>query len=302
MLFRSPANLGISYHPRYVYSAMEVAGEVYIVAQSLAAATAEACGWTDAREIASFPGEKLGGTVFRHPFLERNSVGILGEHVTLEQGTGAVHTAPGHGQEDYVIGQVNGLATYCPVDAAGRIFQAEGAPGTIPEELLGKSVWEANPIVIEILKSKDALAGHRKIDHSYPHCWRCHKPTIFRATDQWFIGMEKHGLRQKALEAIKKVKWTPSWGEERISNMIATRPDWCISRQRTWGVPITVFYCESCTEPLTDKAILDRVVELFRTETADAWYTRTAAELVGDAKCKKCGGASFRKEIGRAHV
>ena len=223
----------------------------------------------------------LGGTVFRHPFLERDSLGILGDHVTLEQGTGAVHTAPGHGQEDYVIGQQNGIATYCPVDAAGRFFHAEGAPGRLPEELIGKTVWEGNAIVIDILTAAGALAAQRKIEHSYPHCWRCHKPTIFRATEQWFIGMERRDLRQRALDAIKKVKWTPAWGEERISNMIATRPDWCISRQRAWGVPIIVFYCEGCNEPMTDRKILDKVVDLFREHTADVWYTRSAAELVG---------------------
>ena len=201
-------------------------------------------------------------TVFRHPFLERDSIGILGEHVTLEQGTGAVHTAPGHGQEDYVIGQTYGLPVYCPVDGAGKFFAAEGAAGKLPEELLGKTIWQANPLVIEILKNAGALLAENKIEHSYPHCWRCHHPTIFRATEQWFIGMDRNNLRERALEAIKTVKWTPSWGEERISNMIATRPDWCISRQKLWGVPIIVFYCEGCQEPLTDRKILDRVVGL----------------------------------------
>jgi isoleucyl-tRNA synthetase len=296
-----PANLGIAFHPRFTYAAVEVAGEVYIVAQELLNATAEACGWESPQVLATFPGEKLAGTVFRHPFLERDSVGLLGDHVTLEQGTGAVHTAPGHGQEDYVIGVENGLPVYCPVDGAGRFFQAEGAPGKLPEELLGKTVWEGNPIVIEILKSKGALLATRKIEHSYPHCWRCHHPTIFRATEQWFIGMDRvvNGgtLRENALAAIKKVKWNPAWGEERIGNMIATRPDWCISRQRAWGVPIIVFYCDGCQEPLTDRKILDRVVDLVRVHTADVWYSTDAAELAGpEAKCSRCGGRSFRKE------
>ena len=302
-----PANLGICYHPRYIYEAVEVAGvnaalvnaagDVYIVARDLRDATAEACGWEAPRVIASFEGSKLAGTRYRHPFLERDSIGMLGEHVTLEQGTGAVHTAPGHGQEDYVIGVEHGLPVYCPVDGAGRFFAAEGAAGTLPEELLGKSVWEGNAVVIEILKKNGALAAMRNIEHSYPHCWRCHHPTIFRATDQWFIGMDRNGLRQKALAAIKKVKWNPSWGEERIGNMIATRPDWCISRQRAWGVPITVFYCESCQEPLTERKILDRVVDLIRIHTADVWYSTDAAELVGpDARCSRCGGQAFRKE------
>jgi isoleucyl-tRNA synthetase len=292
-----PANMAIAFHPKYIYSAVEVGDDVYIVARDLVAATAEACGWNSHRIVAEFEGAKLAGTVFRHPFLERDSLGILADHVTLEQGTGAVHTAPGHGQEDYIVGQQNGIATYCPVDAAGRFFHAEGAPGRLPEELIGKSVWDGNAIVIDLLTKAGALAAQRKIDHSYPHCWRCHKPTIFRATEQWFIGMDRRDLRQRALDAIKKVKWTPAWGEERISNMIATRPDWCISRQRAWGVPIIVFYCEDCNEPLTDRTVLDKVVELFREHTADIWYTRSAAELVGNGiACGKCGCTTFRKE------
>jgi isoleucyl-tRNA synthetase len=297
-----PANLAISFHPKYRYVAVDVGGDVYIVAKDLLAATAEACSWESPRELAEFAGERLNQTVFRHPFIDRDSVGILGDHVTLEQGTGAVHTAPGHGQEDYVVGQANGLATYCPVDAAGRFYHLDGEPGALPEELIGKTVWEANPIVMEILQKVGALAAHRKIDHSYPHCWRCHRPTIFRATEQWFIGLDRGvvqgtSLRQRTLEAIKNVKWKPEWGQERISNMVATRPDWCISRQRAWGVPITVFYCEACNETLTDAKVLKRVVELFREHTADAWYSMTAEELTGPGVvCAKCGGAAFRKE------
>ena len=291
-----PANMAISFHPNFIYTAVDVNSDVYIVAPELLEATAQACGWTSYNNLGSFEGSRLAGTVFRHPFLERDSLGILGDHVTLEQGTGAVHTAPGHGQEDYVVSQAHGIATYCPVDGAGRFFQAEGAEGKLPDVLLGKTVWEGNAIVIDLLKQRGALLAERKIDHSYPHCWRCHKPTIFRATEQWFIGMDRNNLRARALEAIKRVKWTPSWGEERISNMITTRPDWCISRQRIWGVPITVLYCESCHEPLTDRPVLDRIVDLFRQHTADAWYSMSAAELAPGAKCSKCGGASFRKE------
>jgi isoleucyl-tRNA synthetase len=292
-----PANLAISYHPSYIYVGAETAGDVYIVAKDLLAQTTLDCGWNDVQVLAEFQGSNLDKTVFRHPFLERDSIGILGEHVTLEQGTGAVHTAPGHGQEDYVIGQTYGLPVYCPVDGAGKFFAAEGAAGKLPEELLGKTIWQANPLVIEILKNAGALLTEKNIEHSYPHCWRCHHPTIFRATEQWFIGMDRNNLRERALEAIKTVKWTPSWGQERISNMIATRPDWCISRQKLWGVPIIVFYCEGCQEPLTDRKILDRVVGLFRQNSVDVWYSVSAAELAGpDAKCGKCGGTSFRKE------
>jgi len=292
-----PANMAIAYHPKFSYITAEVNGTVYIVAKDLLAATAEACAWESPLVLAEFPGDRMNGTVFAHPFLDRKSLGILGDHVTLEQGTGAVHTAPGHGQEDFEISRANGIPVYCPVDAAGRFYRAEGADGRLPDELIGKTVWEANPIVLEILKQAGALAASRKIEHSYPHCWRCHNPTIFRATEQWFIGMDRNDLRRRALDAIQTVHWTPSWGEERISNMIATRPDWCISRQRVWGVPITVFYCDSCQEPLTDRKILDRVVALFREQTSDVWYSKTAAELAGpDAKCGKCGATSFRKE------
>jgi len=292
-----PANLAIAFHPKFTYSAIENNGDVYIVAEDLVNATAEACDWQAPKLLATFPGEKLDKTVYRHPFLDRDSIGILGDHVTLEQGTGAVHTAPGHGAEDYVIGRANGLPVYCPVDAAGKFFQAEGAPGIIPSELIGKTVWEGNPIVIQILTGVGALLATRTISHSYPHCWRCHRPTIFRATEQWFVGMDNNNLRANALAAVKNVHWTPSSGEERMHNMIATRPDWCISRQRVWGVPITVFYCESCNEPLTDKKVLDRVVGQFRLHTADVWYTQTAEELIGPGvSCTNCAGATFRKE------
>ncbi|HYP09548.1 MAG TPA: isoleucine--tRNA ligase [Bryobacteraceae bacterium] len=292
-----PANMAIAFHPKFEYSAAEVGGDVYIVASDLLKATAENVGWPEVKVVATFAGSKLEGTVFRHPFLERDSIGILADHVTLEQGVGAVHTAPGHGQEDYVIGRQYGINTYCPVDGSGRFFHAEGAEGRLPEVLIGKSVWEANPLVIELLSEHGALLAVKRIEHSYPHCWRCHKPTIFRATEQWFIGMDRNGLREKALEAIHQVKWLPAWGEERIHNMVADRPDWNISRQRTWGVPIVVFYCEGCREPFTDRKVLDGVVKLFEEHSADIWYERSAAELMpAGARCGKCGGTEFSKE------
>jgi isoleucyl-tRNA synthetase len=299
-----PANMAIAYHPKFEYVAVDVAGAVYVVAADLLQVTAEKCGWVSVGQvpdlptiIATFPGAAIEHAVFRHPFLERDSLGILADHVTLEQGTGAVHTAPGHGQEDYVIGRQYGIEIFCPVDAGGRFFHAEGAAGRLPEALIGKTVWEANPVVIELLKSAGALLGIEKLVHSYPNCWRCHHPVIFRATEQWFIGMDRNNFRQRALEAVHQTRWMPAWGEERISNMIATRPDWCISRQRAWGVPIIVFYCEKCREPLIDRKILEGIVELFRRHGADIWYQRTAAELLpAGAKCAKCGGAEFSKE------
>ncbi len=292
-----PANMAIAFHPSYQYAAAEVDGDVYIVADDLLSATAERAGWKDAKVLARIPGEKFEGAVFRHPFVERDSVGVLADYVTLDQGTGLVHTAPGHGQEDYVTAQRYGIVTYCPVDAAGRFFHAEGAAGRLPEELIGKTVWDANPVVIDLLQRHRALLAQAKLEHSYPHCWRCHNPTIFRATEQWFIGMDRNDLRPRALDAIRKVRWMPEWGRDRMSGMIENRPDWCISRQRVWGMPIIVFYCEACGEPFTDRRVLDRVVALFAEKGADVWYEKTAAELIGAAaKCAKCGGVEFRKE------
>ncbi|MBM3774960.1 MAG: isoleucine--tRNA ligase, partial [Acidobacteria bacterium] len=292
-----PANMAIAFHPKFEYSAVQVDGERYIIASDLVDSTARACGWKSYKISDRFPGSRMEGALFRHPFIDRDVPAILADHVTLEQGTGAVHTAPGHGQEDYAVGQRYGLATYSPVDAAGRFFPAEGAAGRLPEELIGKTVWEANPIVIEMLRSRGMLVASGTVEHSYPHCWRCHNPTIFRATEQWFIGMESNGLRQRALEAIRQVRWLPAWGQERIGNMLATRPDWCISRQRVWGVPIIVFYCAGCREPVTGRKILDRVVALFREHGADIWYQRSAAELLPPGfACSRCRGTAFSKE------
>jgi isoleucyl-tRNA synthetase len=292
-----PANMAIAFHPNLEYAAVQAGEEVYLVAADLQGAASETCGWSPPKLLAQVPGRRLEGAVFRHPFVERDSVGVLADYVTLEQGTGAVHTAPGHGHEDYLTCQQYGIATYCPVDAGGRFFQAEGAAGRLPEELIGRTVWEANPVVVELLRDRGSLLAQGELEHSYPHCWRCHRPTIFRATEQWFIGMDRNELRTRALEAIPQVRWLPAWGQQRISNMIANRPDWCISRQRVWGVPITVFYCEKCGTPLTDREVLHRVVELFAEHTADAWYDRPAAELAGpEARCGKCSGSEFRKE------
>ena len=294
-----PANLGIAFHPKFEYVAVQPGGEdkVYIVAADLLEATAKNCGWQQYATLARFPGNRLDRSTYLHPFIDRQSLGMVADHVTLEQGTGAVHTAPGHGQEDYVVAAQYGLPVYCPVDPAGRFFDPQGFDAHVPPALLGKTVWEANPIVIEILKERGALLAMQKIQHSYPHCWRCHNATIFRATEQWFIGMDANGLRERALEAIHAVKWTPAWGDGRISNMVSSRPDWCISRQRVWGVPIVVFYCAECREPLTDKAILNSVADLFETHSADIWFERTAAELVpAGTVCGKCGSAEFSKE------
>jgi isoleucyl-tRNA synthetase len=267
---------------------------VYIVARVLAAHTRGVCKLEGAHALAHFPGTRLEHATFAHPFLERQVLGVLADYVTTEQGTGAVHTAPSHGPDDFYTGAKYKLDQTCNVDESGRL--RNGLP-----EYDGQTVFEANPHIVELLKKRGALLAAEQIAHSYPHCWRCHQPVIFRATEQWFISMESPveggTLRQRTLEQIKKVKWDPAWGEERLSNMIADRPDWCISRQRVWGVPIAVFYCEGCGEVLRTPEAKRVVVELFAREGADAWFARPAAEILpAGTKCPKCGGAGFRKE------
>jgi isoleucyl-tRNA synthetase len=288
-----PASMAVAFHPDLEYVALEHQGEVFIVAEALAKTTIEACKMEGAAEIARFPGKKLEYATFAHPFLDRRILGVLADYVTTDQGTGAVHTAPSHGADDFYTGVKYKLDQTCNVDAAGRLHQ--GLP-----EYDGLTVFKANQPIVELLRSRGVLMAEQKIEHSYPHCWRCHNPVIFRATEQWFISMEAAvdgcDLRQRSLEEIKKVKWIPAWGEERISNMISTRPDWCISRQRVWGVPIAVFFCEACGKLLESKDVNKAVVDLFAREGADSWYTHTAAQIMpAGTKCP-CGGTEFRKE------
>ena len=289
-----PANMALAFHPTVEYVAVESASspdsEVFLVARQLLPTVAEQCGFQPGETLATMQGSQFEGVRFQHPFLERESVGVLGNHVTVEQGSGIVHTAPGHGQEDFAVGEKYGLETLCPVDNRGR-FSAEYP------DISGKTVFEANPVVVETLRSREQLLHSESMEHSYPHCWRCHRPVIFRATEQWFINLEHKDLRKHALAEVRKVRWVPEWGMERISNMIATRPDWCISRQRIWGVPIIVFYCESCNEVLAERTALSRVVEIFSRETSDAWYTKKPEELLPPGTtCRKCGGTQFRPE------
>jgi isoleucyl-tRNA synthetase len=296
-----PASLAIAFHPEFEYVALEnVDGNVYIVAETLAESVKAATRLEAATEIARFKGAALERTTFQHPFLDRSILGVNAEYVTADQGTGAVHTAPAHGADDFYTGARYGLDQTCNVDDAGHI--RNGQP-----EYDGLTVFKANAPIIELLKTRGALMGSNDIYHSYPHCWRCHNPIIFRATEQWFIGMEtpmrkadgaETTFRRLALDAIKQVQWDPSWGEERISNMIATRPDWCISRQRIWGVPIAVFLCQKCHKPLKDPAVNRSIVELFAKESADAWYIHDAASLLpAGLACPACGSADFRKEM-----
>lgn len=284
-----PANLAICFHPDFQYSLVEVADEIYVVAEELLEQVARECGFDSFRRVATVAGTAFKGLMFRHPWVDRPSPGILANHVTLEQGTGLVHTAPGHGQEDYVVGVENGLEVYCPVDGKGK-FDAE------VEHFAGLQVFDANQKITQYMEQNGVLVAAKDISHSYPHCWRCHNPVIFRATPQWFITMDHDGLRSRSLQEIAKVRWIPSWGQERISNMVATRPDWCISRQRIWGVPIVSFYCKKCHEPLLRREIVDYVADIFRRESADAWYARPVAELLPEGTSCDCGFGEFEKE------
>jgi len=287
-----PASMALAFHPDFVYAAVETEdGAVYMVAEQLRKSVADACGYKESRVLARYKGSELEAAHlrFKHPFLDRLEPAVLADYVTLEQGTGIVHTAPGHGADDFRTGQKYGIETYAPLDDDGRFV--EGLP-----EYKGKTVFEANAPIIKLLESRGALIGQGKLQHSYPHCWRCHNPVIFRATEQWFIDLEHDDLRQHALDEIRKVKWSPAWGEQRLSGMVAERPDWCISRQRFWGVPLVVFYCEGCREQLKDFAALRNVVRWFEKEGADAWFAHSAEELLPPGTKCKCGSTRFRKE------
>ena len=337
-----PANLGISVHPDYQYVAFENGEEVYIVAAELLDAVIDKCELSsrDTKVLARFPGAKLDRLECRHAWLDRPSLLMVGEHVTLggeadaeteldvkdareksnssKAGTGCVHTAPGHGHDDFVIGKRYGLDIYCPVDNAGH-FTPE------VEYFAGQSVFEANPKIVEFMRERSVLLFTEPYSHRYPHCWRCKNPVIFRATPQWFISMDQAvaavvetetdedgrdrsnftenfsegetTLRAAALREIERVKWYPSWGEVRMRNMLKGRPDWCVSRQRVWGVSIPVFYCAQCSEAVAEPAVINHVADIFERESADAWYTKEARELLPEGfTCGGCGAAEWTKE------
>jgi isoleucyl-tRNA synthetase len=294
-----PANLGLAFNPEYKYSLIKIndtenknlsKGEHIIVANELLEKLTEIFSISSYEKVKSFSGSDFERKTAKHPFYDRDSLMILGDHVTLEQGTGIVHTAPGHGQEDYEVGLKYGLEILNPVDDNG-FFKKD------TEIFAGEHIVKANDRIIAYMDENGTLLNSGKVDHSYPHCWRCKNPVVFRATPQWFISMEQNNLRDKTLEEIKKIKWIPAWGENRITAMIENRPDWCISRQRTWGVPIAVFLCQECGEIIINDEIMDKVYNAFLKQGADAWFDHDNEYFLGkDFKCPHCGSEKIRKE------
>ena len=287
-----PSNVAISMHPRFEYSFFEYKGDVYIAATDLLGAFLADTGIEESeiKVIGTCVGQDLELLEVKHPLIDRNSKIILGEHVTLDAGTGLVHTAPGHGLEDYEVGVKYGIEVLSPLDAKGCWTEE----GRIPE-LVGVPYYKGNDMVIDMLERVSALIYQNEISHSYPHCWRCKHPVIYRATPQWFVKVDR--FRDAALDAIKNVKWIPASGESRIGNMVAGRTDWCISRQRAWGVPIPVFYCEDCGEAIVTDETIENVANIFEKESSDAWVKRSTAELLPQGfKCPKCGSVHLKKE------
>jgi len=288
-----PANQAIAVHPKFMYEHVKTPQGELIINREMIPAVMKAVG-IDPKDVQRTPGAwagaELEGIICRHPWMDRDSKVILGEFVTQDQGTGCVHIAPGHGQEDYEVGLRYGLEVMAPVDAYGK-FTAEAG------DLQGEFVFKADSRIIQKLADSGALLKEEKLSHSYPHCWRCKKPVIFRATEQWFISMEKKGLRQAALNAIDQVRWIPPWGRDRIRGMLESRPDWCISRQRSWGVPIPAVYCKKCNHAVLTQELCDYVAAIFAKEGSDAWFIRPVDELVpASLKCPDCGGREFSRE------
>ena len=283
-----PANLAIAFHPAFEYAAVETGGEVWILAKELVDQCFTEFDIDEYQVISTFASSQLEGKHCRHPFLDRDSLLVIADYVTADSGTGCVHTAPGHGADDYLTGLRYGLDILSPVDDAGCYTEEAG-------KYQGRQVPDVNDTINDDLASDGSLVKKTDIVHSYPHCWRCKKPVIYRATEQWFISMEKNDLRRKALKAIDEVTWTPAWGKQRIYGMVESRPDWCLSRQRSWGVPLTVLICDDCGEVLQSREVCDRIEQMFAQEGADAWFKYEAKDFVGDVRCK-CGSANFRKE------
>ena len=285
-----PANMAVALNPQFEYALVQAGKEVLIMADGLVEKTMAVVGIKDYKILGKVKGNTLEGLTYPHPFVNRTCRVILADYVSLEDGTGIVHIAPGHGEEDYQSGLKYNLPVISPVDKSGR-FTPEA--GIFP----GERVTDANDKICQMLKDKSILLLRTDVIHSYPHCWRCKKPLIFRATEQWFIAVDNRSARQKAIDEVKKARWVPEWGKTRTASMLELRPDWCVSRQRNWGVPIPVFYCAKCNEPLLDPPVIDFVQEVFRKEGANTWFIKPTSEMMPrGAKCKKCASTEFTKE------
>ncbi len=283
-----PANMAIALKPEAVYALVSTGRGKFVVAEELVSAVMETIGADSYEVTETFRGESLGGVRCKHPLFDRESLVVLADHVTLDEGTGCVHTAPGHGHEDFEVGRRYGLDILVPLDDRG-VFTELGGP------FEGLSYSEANEAIIDALRQAGALLAHGEIEHQYPYCWRCKSPVIFRATEQWFASID--GFRERALECIDQVEWIPSWGRERIRNMVAERTDWCISRQRVWGLPLPIFYCQGCGATVITDESIEAVASLFAKEGSDAWFVKEASEILpAGFSCPECGGRRFRKE------
>lgn len=286
-----PGNVAICLGPDFEYSLIQWENEFYVMATALYEAAMQEAGKTGYKVIATFKGSDLELMETAHPFLDRTSLVIVGDHVTLESGTGCVHTAPGHGVEDFEVchDHYPQIPVIVPVDSHGKLTGEAG------DLFAGLTTSQANKVIAEHLQNTGAMFAMKQIIHQYPHCWRCKKPVLFRATEQWFCSVD--AIKEKAVEEINKVNWIPAWGRDRITSMVMDRNDWCISRQRRWGVPIPIFYCKDCGEPLISKEAMAAVSELFRKEGSDAWYSKDAKEILPEGiKCGKCGCTEFTKE------
>ena len=289
------SNVAIAVHPdlKYVFVKTDSPGTL-VLAEDLLEGVLKKLGATGS-VIKTVKGKELEGAIAQHPFLNRASKVVLADYVSNEDGTGCVHIAPGHGQEDYEVGLKYNLPVVMPVDEKGRFKKIDSFE--VPDEIIGKPISEANDIVLKILSDKKALLISAKTGHSYPCCWRCHSPLLFRATKQWFLGVDKNSLRQRTLNEIKGIKWVPDIGEKRISSMIELRPDWCLSRQRYWGVPVPILYCASCNSEIIDDSVMKKIEETFGAEGSDSWFAKGAESFVPQGfKCKKCGHGEFKKE------
>ncbi|MFH1752727.1 MAG: isoleucine--tRNA ligase, partial [Candidatus Omnitrophota bacterium] len=284
------ANVAIAIHPRLTYALVNTEKGVLVIAEDLLETALGKLSAKNREIVKKIPGSKLKGVVCRHPFIDRDSPVVLADYVSNIEGTGCVHTAPGHGQEDYMTGRANNLPTIMPVNEKGVFDDSAG-------KLKGLFVYKANKVILDDLKASKDLLYSEEIVHSYPHCWRCKEPIIFRATEQYFMSVDKHDLRKNLLEVIKKIKWVPAGGISRISSMIEKRPDWCLSRQRLWGVPVPAFYCLECNRVLLDAKVIRKVAEVIREEGSDSFFKKDAEEFMPpETKCRHCKGGAFRKE------